>query len=275
VTYVVVDIAYASFVLGVPTYYAARILANLRAKQRALEARTRELVEAGKQKSQFMANVTHELRTPIHGICGLSDLVESGVYGPVTDKQMGAQQAIKRSARSLLALIDDLLELSRADVGKLEMRTEPVDVKDLVTTVVAAAQWMVGTKPIVVEADVADDVPPLMTDPRALKQVLVNLLSNAAKFTTEGGHVVVRARREGARGVRIEVQDDGIGIAPEDQEKIFDAFRQVDGSAERAFGGVGLGLAVVKRLAEAIGARVEVESEQGQGAKFGVVLGGK
>ena len=105
------DIAYAAFVLGVPTYYAARILQDLRAKQTALEERTRQLVEAGKQKSQFMANVTHELRTPIHGICGLSDLIESGIYGPVTPKQKDAQQSIKRSARSLLALIDDLLEL--------------------------------------------------------------------------------------------------------------------------------------------------------------------
>jgi signal transduction histidine kinase len=272
VTYVVVDVAYASFVLGLPTYYAARILADLRAKQKALEARQRDLVEAGRQKAQFMANVTHELRTPIHGICGLSDLVEAGVYGPVTAQQKDAHQSLKRSARSLLALIDDLLELSRADAGKLDVRPEPVDVKELVTTVVAAARWMVGTKPLAVEADVADDLPPLVTDPRALKQVLVNLLSNAAKFTPEGGHVVVRARREGAAGVRLEVQDDGIGIAREDQARIFEAFRQLDGSAERQYGGVGLGLAVVNRLAEALGARVELDSEAGRGARFGVVL---
>jgi signal transduction histidine kinase len=274
-TYVAIDLAYAAFVLGVPTLYAARILAALRAKQKALEARQRDLVEAGRQKSQFMANVTHELRTPIHGICGLSDLVESGVYGPVSEKQMEAQQSIKRSARSLLALIDDLLELSRADAGKLDVRPEPVDVKELVTTVVAAARWMVGTKPLKVDAEVADDVPALVTDPRALKQVLVNLLSNAAKFTPEGGHVVVRARREGAGGVRIEVQDDGIGIALEDQARIFEAFRQLDGSAERQYGGVGLGLAVVNKLAEALGGRVELDSEQGRGARFGVVLPAK
>jgi signal transduction histidine kinase len=270
--YVTVDIVYASFVLGVPTLYAARILQDLRAKQRALEQRTSQLVEAGRQRSQFMANVTHELRTPIHGICGLSDLVESGVYGPVTPKQRDAQQSIKRSARSLLALIDDLLELSRADAGKLEVRPERTDVGELVTTVVAAVRWMVGTKALAVKTDVAGDLPPLETDARALRQVLVNLLSNAAKFTPEGGDVAVRALRDGERAVRIEVRDSGIGIAEADQERVFEEFRQLDGSAERQFGGVGLGLAVVRRLTEAIGARVEVQSEPGKGATFAVVL---
>jgi signal transduction histidine kinase len=272
VTYVVVDIAYAAFVLGVPTLYAARILQDLRSKQKALEARTAQLVEAGKQKSQFMANVTHELRTPIHGICGLSDLMESGIYGPVTGKQKDAHESIKRSARSLLALIDDLLELSRADAGKLEVRPEPVDVAELVATVVAAARWMVGTKKLAVDTDVASDLPAVESDPRALKQVLLNLLSNAAKFTEEGGRIVVRARREGEKAVRLEVTDSGIGIAAEDQARIFDEFHQLDGSAERQFGGVGLGLAVVRRLTEAVGARVDVKSEAGKGATFGVVV---
>jgi len=272
VTYVVVDLAYTAFVLGVPTLYAARILQDLRGKQKALEERTRQLVEAGQQKSQFMANVTHELRTPIHGICGLSDLMESGIYGPVTGKQKDAQQSIKRSARSLLALIDDLLELSRADAGKLEVRPEPVDVAELVATVVAAARWMVGTKPLTVETDVAVELPPVESDPRALKQVLLNLLSNAAKFTEEGGHVVVRARREGEGAVRLEVEDSGIGIAPEDQARIWEEFRQLDGSAERQYGGVGLGLAVVRRLTEAVGARVDLRSEPGRGSTFGVVV---
>lgn len=270
--YVVIDALYAAFVLGVPTYYTARILQDLRRKQLALEQRTRQLVEAGQQKSQFMANVTHELRTPIHGICGLSDLIESGIYGPTTPKQRDAQQSIKRSARSLLALIDDLLELSRADAAKLELAPGPVDVGELVTTVVAAARWMVGTKDLGVEVEAAADLPRVETDPRALKQILLNLLSNAAKFTPDGGRIVVRARVADGPAVRIEVADTGIGIAPEDQARIFDEFRQVDGSSERAYGGVGLGLAVVKRLCDALRARVELRSAIGQGATFGVVL---
>jgi signal transduction histidine kinase len=271
-TYVTVDIVYAAFVLGVPTYYSARILQDLRAKQRALEHRTQQLVEAGKQKSQFMANMTHELRTPIHGVCGLSDLIESGIYGPVTARQRDAQQSIKRSARSLLALIDDLLELSRADAGKLDLRPEDVDVAELVTTVVASARWMVGTKALVVETDVEGALPPVHADPRALKQVLLNFLSNAAKFTPEGGRVVVSAKGEGKDRVRLAVKDSGIGIAPADQARIFEEFRQVDGSAERQYGGVGLGLAVVKRLSDAMGATVDVASEPGRGATFGVVV---
>jgi signal transduction histidine kinase len=270
--YVAVDIAFSAFVLGVPTYYTARILQDLRAKQRALEERTRQLVEAGKQKSQFMANVTHELRTPIHGMCGLSDLIESGIYGPVTAKQKDAQQSIKRSARSLLALIDDLLELARADAGRLELHPIAVDLAEIVTTVVASARWMVGTKALALETDVASSLPAVRADPRALKQMLLNLLSNAAKFTPEGGKIVVSARQDGNGEVRVDVRDSGIGIAPADQAAIFDEFRQVDGSAERQYGGVGLGLAVVKRLGDAMGARIEVDSKPGAGATFTVVL---
>jgi signal transduction histidine kinase len=270
--YVAFDVAYAALVLGVPAYYAARILQDLRDKQRALEVRTRQLVEASRQKSQFMANVTHELRTPIHGICGLSDLVESGIYGAVTPKQKDAQQSIRRSARSLLALIDDLLELARGDAGKVEPRPERVDVGELIVTVVAAARWMVGTKSLSVEREIDAELPNVETDPRALRQVVLNLLSNAAKFTPEGGKIVVRARREGQEAVRIEVEDSGIGIAPADQERIFEEFRQLDGSAERAYGGVGLGLAVVRRLVDTLGARVDVKSEPGKGATFAVLL---
>ncbi|HEX8793889.1 MAG TPA: HAMP domain-containing sensor histidine kinase [Polyangiaceae bacterium] len=267
---IAVDVVYTAFVLGVPTYYTARILQDLREKQHALEERTQALVEAGRQKSQFMANVTHELRTPIHGICGLSDLVESGIYGPVSPKQRDAQQSIKRSARSLLALIDDLLQLARADAAQLSLVPESVDVAELVATVAAAARWMVGIKNLTLETEVEPGVPPAYADPRGLKQVLLNLLSNAAKFTPEGGRIVVRARAEGESAVRIEVQDSGIGIAPEDQERIFEDFLQLDGSAERAYGGVGLGLAVVRRLTEAMNARVDVKSAKGAGATFAV-----
>jgi signal transduction histidine kinase len=270
-SYIAVDLVYAAFVVGLPTYYTARILQNLRDRKEALEERTRALVEAGRQRSQFMANVTHELRTPIHGICGLSDLIESGIYGPVSAKQRDAQQAIKRSARSLLALIDDLLELSRADAGKLELRPERVELGELLPTVVAAARWMVGTKSLDVETLVPADLPNVETDPRGLNQVLLNLLSNAAKFTADGGRIVVRARREGD-AVRIEVADTGIGIAADDRARIFDEFHQLDGTAERAYGGVGLGLAVVRRLTAAMGARVELESEPGKGSTFAVVV---
>jgi signal transduction histidine kinase len=272
--YTAIDIVYAAVVIGIPTFYTARILQDLREKGHALEARTKALVDARQQKSQFMTNMTHELRTPIHGICGLTDLVESGVYGAVTPKQREAQQSIKSSARALLALIDDLLELARADAGKLALRPERVDLSELLPTVVASIKWMLGTKQLEVELDVAPELPVVKTDPRKLNQVVINLLSNAVKFTPEGGSIVVRARRGGQDGgqdaVHIEVQDSGIGIAKEDQARIFEEFRQLDGSPERPYGGVGLGLALVKRLTEALGAEVAVESGANRGATFTV-----
>jgi signal transduction histidine kinase len=271
-SYIAIYLAYAAFVLGVPTYYTARILRDLRDKQRALEERTGALIEAGRQKSQFMANVTHELRTPIHGICGLVDLLDSGVYGELSAKQRDAQQTIKRSAKGLLALIDDLLELSRSDAGKLEMQPTDIDVRELVPTVVAATKWMIGTKPLVLDTELEDDLPTVHVDRRGLNQVLINLLSNAAKFTPEGGRVVVRAKRHDDRALRIEIADSGIGIAPEEKARIFDEFHQIDGTAERSYGGVGLGLAVVARLTRAMGARVEVESTPGNGSTFSVIL---
>jgi signal transduction histidine kinase len=270
--YTAIDVVYASFVIGVPTFYTARILEDLRDKRRTLEARTAELVEAGRLKSQFMANVSHELRTPIHGICGLCDLMESGVYGKLEPKQKDAQANIRRSAQTLLALIDDLLELSRSDAGKLALRPERVDLTELLPTVQASIRWMLGTKQITLSLDVSPDLPKIETDPRKLNQVLINLLSNAVKFTPEGGTIKVSARRSGEDDVRISVVDTGIGIDPADHERIFEEFRQLDGSFERTYGGVGLGLALVQRLSTALGGRVSVVSKPGEGASFEVTL---
>lgn len=270
--YTLVQLGYAAFVLGVPTFFTAAILRRLRDKEAALELRRRELIEAGKQKSQFMANVTHELRTPIHGICGLSDLVETGVYGPVTDRQRHAHQSIKRAAHGLLHLIDSLLQLARSDAGKLSFQPSVVDLEDLLPQVVASARAMVGTNPVELTMDVAPQLPPITTDRGKLNQILVNLLSNAVKFTPDGGRVTVAARRDGLAKVAVSVTDTGVGIAEEDLEKIFHEFRQVDGSVERAYGGVGLGLTLAQRLATLLGATITVRSELGQGSTFTVTL---
>jgi signal transduction histidine kinase len=270
--YTAIDIVYASFVIGVPTFYTAKILEDLRDKRRALEARTAALVEAGRLKSQFLANVSHELRTPIHGICGLCDLMESGVYGKLEPKQKDAQVNIRRSAKALLALIDDLLELSRSDAGKLAVRPERVDLGELLPTIQASIKWMLGTKQLALSLDMAPDLPMIETDPRKLNQVLINLLSNAVKFTPEGGTVAVSASRSGEDDVRISVTDTGVGIDPSDQARIFEEFRQLDGSFERAYGGVGLGLALVQRLVSALGGRIGVVSQPGEGATFEVTL---
>ncbi|MFO0695157.1 MAG: ATP-binding protein [Polyangiales bacterium] len=270
--YVFMLLVLGLFVLAIPTFFTAAILRELREKQIALEQKTRALVEASKEKSLFMANVTHELRTPIHGICGLSDLVASGIYGEVSEKQKRAQAEIKRSAQSLLALVDDILALSRAEAGKLVLERGAVDLDELLERIVASGRGVIGTRDLVLDLVAERDLPIVETDRGKLVQILMNLVSNAIKFTADGGKITIRAKREGSTHVRFEVEDTGEGIPDGDLERIFEPFRQVDGSAEREHGGVGLGLALVKRLAEVLGARVDVRSTLGVGSCFGVSL---
>ncbi len=267
--YLATALSFTAFVIAVPTFIVARMVGKLRQNERALAERNAELVEAGRQKSQFLANVTHELRTPIHGICGLSDLVESGVYGAVTERQRQAHEDIKRSARSLLALIDDLLELVRGDAGKLELNATQVNARELLDGALASMRWVKGTRELELVLDASADLPPLTTDRAKLTQIVVNLLANAIKFTPDGGTITLGARSEG-NALEISVSDTGRGMAPDEIPNIFQAFRQIDGSAEREYGGVGLGLAVVERLASVIGAELSVESELGKGSTFRV-----
>jgi signal transduction histidine kinase len=270
--YLVTDLALVAVLLGVPTLHTAAILRILGEKERALEARNRDLVEAGKQKSQFMANITHELRTPIHGISGLCDLVESGIYGPVSEKQKNAQQMIKQSARSLLQLIDDLLEMARSDAGKVQYTPSEIDLQELLPSVLATARWMQGTSARQIALEVEEGLPPIVSDRGKLNQIALNLLSNAVKFTGEGGKITLRARRAGESAVALEVEDDGIGISEAELARIFEAFHQADGSAERQYGGVGLGLALVRRLCALLGGEVTVKSEKDRGSTFTVTL---
>lgn len=265
--HVVVIMGFAAFAIGVPTVFTAAMLRKLRDREVKLAARTDELIEAGKQKSVFLASVTHELRTPIHGIQGLSDLIAAGVYGPVTDRQRDAAASIKRSAHGLLHLIDDLLALVKADVGRLEVRPAPFALAELVEQVTASVQWMLGTKQLGLRVEVADAT--VVSDRRLLGHVLVNLIANAAKFTPEGGQVVVRGRVDGARLV-LAVADTGVGIPDDKRAEIFEAFRQLDGSDERAYGGVGLGLALVQRCVGLLGGTVAVDSAVGVGSTFTV-----
>ncbi|MBK9031398.1 MAG: HAMP domain-containing histidine kinase [Myxococcales bacterium] len=267
--HVVVVLGYAAFAIGVPTFFTARMLGKLRDREAALEARTAELLEAGKQKSVFMASVTHELRTPIHGVSGLAELIEAGVYGPTTDRQRDAARSIKGSAKSLLQLVDDLLALVKAEVGRVEVHPTEFALTDLIEQVTASVAWMLGTKRQRLTTDVGPGA--ATSDRRLLSHVLVNLIANAVKFTPAGGQIDVRAR-VADEWLVLTVQDTGIGIAGADQQAIFEAFRQVDGTDERAFGGVGLGLALVKRLTDVLGGTVAVTSAIGHGSTFTVTV---
>jgi signal transduction histidine kinase len=271
--YTVTSILYCALVVGVPAFFSSATLRLLRRKEHDLEKRTTELIQVNTQRSQFIASMTHELRTPIHGVQGLADVIAAGVYGPVTDKQRDACASIKRSAQSLLGLVDDVLNLARAEAGKIEARPRAVDITALVERVTASVSWMVGTKHIALDADVAPELPFVQSDDRWLAHILVNLVSNAVKFTPEGGKVTVRAYdRPETHEVVLEVIDTGIGIARADRERIFEPFRQGDSSDEKGYGGVGLGLALVARLTDLLGASVELDSEVGKGSTFRVIV---
>jgi signal transduction histidine kinase len=269
--YALVSLTYCVIVVGVPAFFSAATLRVLRSREADLETRTAQLIHAASQRSQFLASMTHELRTPIHGVQGLADVIAAGVYGPVTDKQKDACASIKRSAQSLLQLVDDVLQLARAEAGRIEARPAPVDVRELLERVTASVSWMVGTKRLALDLELAEALPPVQSDERWLAHVLVNLIANAVKFTPEGGSVIVGARRRGD-AVELSIVDTGIGIAPEDQQVIFEPFRQGDHGAERRYGGAGLGLALVARLCELLACEVELESARGKGTTFRVVV---
>ena len=269
--FAITAIGFCAIIVGVPAFFSAATLRVLRAREVALEQRTAQLIQTATQRSQFVASMTHELRTPIHGVQGLADVIAAGVYGPVSDKQKDACASIKRSAQSLLSLIDDLLALTRAEAGKIDARPGEVNIPDLVERVTASVSWMVGTKHLSLDVDIAAGLPTVSSDERWLAHVLVNLVSNAVKFTPEGGRVTVRATKRDA-AVALEVIDTGIGIAADDQAAIFEPFRQGERGDAKGYGGVGLGLALVARLTDLLGARVELESTVGEGSTFRVIV---
>lgn len=256
-----------------PGAYIAIIVGKLRNREAALEERARDLLEAAREKSQFMVNVTHELRTPLHGILGLSELVREGIYGPVTEQQRESLAGIDQSAKNLLELIDGLLLLARAEAAKIEVTVAAVDVAEIVERVAATGRQMRGRKDLTVDVAVEGELPAVHTDRGKLTQILLNLVVNAIKFTPEGGRVTVEAR-PAAGGVELAVRDTGIGIPRGEVDRIFEAFHQVDGSASRTYGGAGLGLALVRTLAGMLGAELSVESTEGVGSTFRVRVPG-
>jgi signal transduction histidine kinase len=269
--FAITAVGFCALVVGVPAFFSGTMLRVLRAREAALEKRTAQLIQAATQRSQFVASMTHELRTPIHGVQGLSDVISAGIYGPVTDRQKDACASIKRSAQSLVSLIDDLLALTRTEAGKIDARPSAVNIPALVERVTTSVSWMVGTKDLSLDAEIAPRLPTVSSDERWLAHVLVNLVSNAVKFTPENGRVTVRAMRRDA-AIVLEVVDTGIGIAPEERDAIFEPFRQVDHGDAKGYGGAGLGLALVARLTDLLGARVELDSIVGKGSTFRVIV---
>ncbi|MDW7990667.1 MAG: GAF domain-containing protein, partial [Anaerolineae bacterium] len=242
---------------------------NARLYQEALETAER-LKEVDRLKSQFLANMSHELRTPLNSIIGFSRVILKGIDGPITEQQRQDLEAIYNSGQHLLGLINDILDISKIEAGKMELTFEPTDLKEIIRGVMSTAIALVKDKPIELQQSVPENLPTIIADSRRIRQVLLNLVSNAAKFTDEG-FIRVEARTEGDYVV-ISVSDSGIGIPPEKLPKIFEAFTQVDSSPSRKYGGTGLGLTISKSFVELHGGKIWVESELGKGSTFTFAL---
>ena len=240
-----------------------------------LEAHNRRVQDVNRLKSEFLANMSHELRTPLNAIIGFAELMHDGKVGPVADNHREYLGDILGSSRHLLQLINDVLDLSKIEAGKMEFNPEPVNLTKIIGEVRQVLQTLSASKRLAVEVQVSPAVEQLVIDPAKLKQILYNYLSNAIKFTPEEGRIAVRAIEETAGIFRLEVEDTGIGIPPEEVGKLFVEFQQLEGGTAKKHQGTGLGLALTRKIVEAQGGRVGVQSAQGQGSVFYAVLPGR
>jgi PAS domain S-box-containing protein len=249
-----------------------RLEERLRRKNQELEEQNRLVQEANRLKSEFLANMSHELRTPLNAIIGFSELMHDGKVGAVSTEQKEFLGDILTSARHLLQLINDVLDLSKVESGKMEFRPVPVDLPIVVGEVRDILRALAATKHIQVDVQIEETLTGITTDPGKLKQVLYNYLSNALKFTPDDGRVTIRVGPDGPADFRLDVEDTGIGIRGEDLGRLFVEFQQLDASTVKRHAGTGLGLALTKRIVEAQGGRVGVHSTPGRGSTFFAVL---
>lgn len=249
-----------------------RVAEEARIKSEALEVENRQIQETSRVKSLFLANMSHELRTPLNSIIGFAELLETGVVPPDSPRYHHFLGNISRSGAHLLRLINDVLDLSKVDAGKLSFSPQPVQLDRTVDDVVTSMGTDIAAKSLRVTQSVDAGIGVVMIDEGRFRQVLYNYLSNAVKFTPAGGDISLRATLEGADHFRLEVQDSGAGIEPKDLERLFVEFQQLDSSFTRQHQGTGLGLALTRKLVEAQGGSVGVRSTVGQGSVFHLVL---
>jgi signal transduction histidine kinase len=235
-----------------------------------LEEKNAQLEAANRHKSQFLANVSHELRTPLNSIIGFTRIVLRRTEGKIDALQKENLQKVLVSSEHLLSLINELLDLAKIEAGRMEVYAETFKLEEVLRVATATVEPMLRNGNVRLVTDLAPDLPPIKSDRDKLKQVVLNLLSNSAKFT-EKGEIKVAAWCDNG-SVKLTVSDTGIGMNQEALKYIFDEFRQVDMSTTRKYGGTGLGLAIVKRLANLLGGDIEVESEEGKGSKFTITL---
>ncbi|HWE41281.1 MAG TPA: ATP-binding protein [Gemmatimonadaceae bacterium] len=237
-----------------------------------LEERSQQIAEANRAKSRFLANVSHELRTPLNAIVGYNALALDGMYGELPQPLRASHQRVQAAADHLLSLVNDVLDLSKIEVGRMDLEIEVVDLGSVLDGVATVVEPAAEAKGLRVDVVVARDLPKIATDPRHLRQILLNLVANAIKFT-ERGSVTVVAKRDGDQ-VAISVEDTGIGIASTDLERIFEEFEQVrpSGRGDSMQRGTGLGLAIARKMARLLGGDVSVASQLGRGSCFTLLL---
>ena len=246
---------------------------ELQQRAEALEEANVRLQELDRLKDEFLASMSHELRTPLNSIIGFSEVLIDGLQGEMRPEQRDCVESIHSGGEHLLALINDILDLSKIEAGRMTLEPTTFDVMDLLEEVEATTTPLVENKSQMLTVEHVADLPYLTADRFRIKQVLLNLLSNACKFTPMQGHIALSCRPADPGTVLFSVADDGIGIKPQDQEIVFEEFRQIDGSDTREITGTGLGLAISKRLIEMHGGRIWLASEYGHGTTFFFELG--
>jgi signal transduction histidine kinase len=293
--WVLVGVGAIAFVLVVRRF---RTQAHrLQERSRELEHLSTELIRVNKMKSEFLANVSHELRTPLNAIVGFVDLLREGVYGELTPKQAAPVQRIEASASHLRHLVDQILDLAKIAAGRLEVHSEPIDLRPFILDVASEVEPLVSEKSLYLSLGLSSMLPRVRTDPTHLRQIILNLLGNAVKYT-DSGTISVRTRIISAADasvpasvrpaqdmpattarpwVAVLVSDTGIGIGKNDQTRIFEEFEQINAGprGDSMNRGTGLGLPISRRLARLLGGDVTVESELGKGSTFTVWLPGE
>jgi hypothetical protein len=276
-------------------FAAARDVTELKHFEQTLQQKNAELEAASRMKSEFLANMSHELRTPLNAIIGFSEVLRDGLLGEMSEQQRGFIGDIFNSGNHLLSLINDILDLSKVEAGKMRLDIEAVQVTSLFANSLSIIREKAASRQIRLVLDASEELGVIRADVRKVKQIVYNLLSNAVKFTPDGGQVTLRASRvpreavgQLSRGepgrtlplpesdfadfLEIRVTDDGIGVSPDGLLQLYKPFSQIDSGLARSFQGTGLGLAMVRSLAELHGGAVAVESTTSKGSCFTVWL---
>jgi signal transduction histidine kinase len=243
-----------------------RLFTALQERNREVERKSQQLAAASQHKSEFLANMSHELRTPLNAIIGFSEVLTERMFGELNEKQDEYLKDIHASGQHLLSLINDILDLSKIEAGRMELEVTDFDLPLAIDHALALVRERAARRSIALHPTVDERLGRVQGDERKIRQVLLNLLSNAIKFTPEGGRIEVRAKPVNG-SVELVVTDTGVGIAPEDQEAIFEEFRQV-GTADKKVEGTGLGLALSRKFIELHGGHIRVQSQIGDGSTF-------